>query len=269
MKFSVLMSVYYKEDPKYLKEAIESILNQTVMPSEIVIIKDGKLGDNLNNILDQFDKNYKSLFKFIEFEENQGLGIALRRGVEECSYEIIARMDTDDIAAKNRFERELAIMQEKNLDIVGSNIVEFDGNIENIISKRNVPDTDENIKSYAKKRNPFNHMTVMYKKSAVLKAGNYKNFLWFEDYNLWIRMIMNGAKMYNIQENLVYARTGASMFERRGGVKYIKREYKMQKEMLKIKFISYKEFMFNILTRSAVRIMPNKLRGFVYMKMLR
>ncbi len=269
MKFSVLMSVYYKEDPKYLKEAIESILNQTVMPSEIVIIKDGKLGDNLNNILDQFDKNYKSLFKFIEFEENQGLGIALRRGVEECSYEIIARMDTDDIAAKNRFERELAIMQEKNLDMVGSNIVEFDGNIENIISKRNVPDTDENIKSYAKKRNPFNHMTVMYKKSAVLKAGNYKNFLWFEDYNLWIRMIMNGAKMYNIQENLVYARTGASMFERRGGVKYIKREYKMQKEMLKIKFISYKEFMFNILTRSAVRIMPNKLRGFVYMKMLR
>ncbi|WP_066875148.1 glycosyltransferase [Clostridium mediterraneense] len=269
MKFSVLMSVYYKEDPKYLKEAIESILNQTVMPSEIVIIKDGKLGDNLNNILDQFDKNYKSLFKFIEFEENQGLGIALRRGVEECSYEIIARMDTDDIAAKNRFERELAIMQEKNLDMVGSNIVEFDGNIENIISKRNVPDTDENIKSYAKKRNPFNHMTVMYKKSAVLKAGNYKNFLWFEDYNLWIRMIMNGAKMYNIQENLVYARTGASMFERRGGVKYIKREYKMQKEMLKIKFISYKEFIFNILTRSAVRIMPNKLRGFVYMKMLR
>ena len=265
MKFSVLMSVYYKEDPKYLKEAIESILNQTVMPSEIVIIKDGKLGDNLNNILDQFDKNYKSLFKFIEFEENQGLGIALRRGVEECSYEIIARMDTDDIAAKNRFERELAIMQEKNLDMVGSNIVEFDGNIENIISKRNVPDTDENIKSYAKKRNPFNHMTVMYKKSAVLKAGNYKNFLWFEDYNLWIRMIMNGAKMYNIQENLVYARTGASMFERRGGVKYIK----IQNEMLKIKFISYKEFMFNILTRSAVRIMPNKLRGFVYMKMLR
>ena len=269
MKFSVLMSVYYKEDPKYLKEAIESILNQTVMPSEIVIIKDGKLGDNLNNILDQFDKNYKSLFKFIEFEENQGLGIALRRGVEECSYEIIARMDTDDIAAKNRFERELAIMQEKNLDMVGSNIVEFEGNIENIISKRNVPDTDENIKSYAKKRNPFNHMTVMYKKSAVLKAGNYKNFLWFEDYNLWIRMIMNGAKMYNIQENLVYARTGASMFERRGGVKYIKREYKMQKEMLKIKFISYKEFIFNILTRSAVRIMPNRLRGFVYMKMLR
>lgn len=269
MKFSVLMSVYYKEDPKYLKEAIESVLDQTVMPSEIVVIKDGKLGDNLNNVLNEFDKKYESLFKFIQFEENQGLGIALRRGVEECSYEIIARMDTDDIAAKNRFERELAIMQEKNLDIVGSNIVEFDGNIENIISRRNVPDTDESIKSYAKKRNPFNHMTVMYKKSAVLKAGNYKNFLWFEDYNLWIRMIMNGAKMYNIQENLVYARTGASMFERRGGVKYIKREYKMQKEMLKIKFISYKEFIFNILSRSAVRIMPNKLRGFVYMKMLR
>lgn len=269
MKFSVLMSVYYKESASFLEEALNSILNQTVMPSEIVCVKDGKLSDELNNVLDKFNSKYQGMFNFIEFENNQGLGTALRKGVEAASYDIIARMDTDDIAVSNRFEIELSVMKEKNLDMVGSNIAEFDGNIDNIISKRTVPDTDQNIKEYAKKRNPFNHMTVIYKKEAVLNAGNYKDFLWFEDYALWIKMIISGAKMYNIQQDLVYARTGTNMFERRGGIKYIKREYKMQRKMLELKFISYKEFIFNIAIRSFVRIIPNKLRGLIYMKLLR
>lgn len=269
MKFSVLMSVYYREKASFLEEALTSILTQTVMPSEIVCVKDGKLTDELNEVLDKFSAQYEGMFKFIEFENNQGLGTALRKGVEECSYDIIARMDTDDIAVPSRFEVELLTIKEKNLDIVGSNIAEFDGNIENIISERKVPNSDDDIKKYAKKRNPFNHMTVMYKKSAVLKAGNYKDFLWFEDYALWVRMIITGAKMYNIQEDLVYARTGVNMFERRGGVKYIKREYKMQKGMLELKFISYKEFIFNVTTRSVVRIIPNKLRALIYVNLLR
>ena len=235
MKFSVLMSVYYKESPKFLYEALESVLTQTVMPSEIVCIKDGLLTEELELILNEFSTKYNDIFKFIGFDENKGLGYALRIGVEECSYEIIARMDTDDIARKDRFEKQLNIISEQNIDIVGSNILEFDGNINNIISKREVPSTFESIKEYAKKRNPFNHMTVMYKKTAVLKAGNYKEFLWFEDYNLWVRMIVSGAKMYNIDEALVYARTGTAMFERRGGLTYVKREYSMQKDMRRLK----------------------------------
>ncbi|MGL4990795.1 MAG: glycosyltransferase [Sarcina sp.] len=269
MKFSVLMSVYYKESPEFLEAAIESVLNQTVMPSEIVCVKDGKLTPELEEVLDNFDNSYKNMFKFIGFDENQGLGTALKNGVEACSYEIIARMDTDDIAVNNRFEKELKMMKEQNLDIVGSNILEFDGDIKNIISERIVPKTLESIKKYAKKRNPFNHMTVMYKKTAVLKAGNYKDFLWFEDYNLWVRMILSGSKMYNIQENLVYARAGINMFERRGGVEYIKREYKMQKAMLDMNFITNIRFVSNVIIRSIVRIMPNSLRGFVYRVMLR
>ena len=269
MKFSVLMSVYYKESPKYLKEAIDSVLNQTIKPTEIVCIKDGKLTKELDDVLKKFDDEHQGLFKFIEFKENKGLGIALKEGVEACSYEIIARMDTDDISVIDRFEKQLKIMEEKGLDMVGSNINEFEGDISHIISERVVPRTDEAIKSAAKKRNPFNHMTVMYKKSAVIKAGNYKNFLWFEDYNLWVRMIINGAKMYNIQEDLVFARTGASMFERRGGFDYIKREYKMQKRMLEMHFINYRTFLFNITTRTIIRIIPNKLRGYIYLKVLR
>ena len=269
MKFSVLMSVYYKESPVFLYEALESILIQTVMPSEIVCIKDGVLTDELEAVLSEFSNKYKDMFKFIGFNENKGLGYALRIGVEECSYEIIARMDTDDIARKDRFEKQLNIITQQNVDITGSNILEFDGNIENIISKRNVPSTFSGIKEYAKTRNPFNHMTVMYKKSAVLKAGNYKEFLWFEDYNLWVRMIVTGAKMYNTEEVLVYARTGSAMFERRGGFQYVKKEYSMQKDMLKLKFISKSRFMINVSERAVVRMIPNKLRKFVYMKLLR
>ena len=269
MKFSVLMSVYYKESPKFLYEALESILTQTVMPSEIVCIKDGLLTEGLEAVLNEFSTKYEDMFKFIGFDENKGLGYALRIGVEECSYEIIARMDTDDIARKDRFEKQLNIINEQNVDIVGSNILEFDGNIDNIISRRDVPSTFEAIKEYAKKRNPFNHMTVMYKKAAVLKAGNYKEFLWFEDYNLWIRMIVSGAKMYNINEALVYARTGTAMFERRGGLKYVKKEYSMQKDMQRLKFISKYRFVINVLERAVIRVIPNKLRKLVYMKLLR
>jgi glycosyltransferase involved in cell wall biosynthesis len=269
MNISVLMSVYFKESPVFLKEAIDSILQQTVKADEIVCIKDGKLTKELDSLLDKYDEENPGLFKFIVFEENKGLGNALRNGVEACSNEIIARMDTDDIALPTRFEKQFTRMKENDLDIVGSNILEFDGSVDNILSERKVPSTYEMIKAYAKKRNPFNHMTVMYKKSAVLKAGNYKDFLWFEDYNLWVRMILNGAKMYNIQEDLVYARTGKSMFGRRGGLEYIKREYKMQKNMKELKFISNFEFCKNIIARSVIRLIPNSLREIIYLKVLR
>lgn len=269
MKFSVLMSVYYKENPKYLKDAIESVLNQTVKADEIVIIKDGKLTVELDMILEEYTNKYKGLFKIIEFKSNRGLGVALREGVLSCSNEIIARMDTDDIARKDRFEKQLKILNDKNLDIVGSNIAEFDGEITNIISNRTVPENSKDIKLFSKKRNPFNHMTVMYRKDAVLKAGNYEEFLWFEDYNLWVRMFMAGAKAYNIQENLVNARTGREMFARRGGFKYIKQEVNMQNFMLRKKYISYKEYIVNLFERMMVRVMPNKLRGIIYLKLLR
>lgn len=269
MEFSVLMSVYYKENPNYLKEAIESILNQTVKANEIVIVKDGSLTPELDIVIEGYMNLYGDLFKIVELKKNSGLGIALSKGIENCSFSIIARMDSDDIARRDRFEKQIKIMESKNFDVVGSNIAEFDGNINNIISERKVPEFSEDIESFAKKRNPFNHMTVMYKKESVLKVGSYKEFLWFEDYNLWIRIFLNKSKVYNIQEDLVYARTGKEMFSRRGGTKYIKRELEMQKFMLENKFISPLEYFINISQRMLVRLMPNKIRGLIYIKLLR
>ncbi|QXM06678.1 glycosyltransferase [Crassaminicella indica] len=270
MKFSVLMSVYYKENPLYLKKAIDSVINQSEKPNEIVLVKDGKLTDELNTIVNEYIQKYCGLFKIVEFKENKGLGIALKEGVKACKYDIIARMDTDDIAVSNRFEKQLKVLREnEDVDIVGSYIEEFEGDIHNILSIRKVPVNDREIKKYAKRRNPFNHMTVMYRKKAVIDAGNYQPSLWNEDYYLWVRMIMNDSKMYNIPECLVYARTGASMFERRGGMKYVQVDIQLQKKFLDMGFISFNKFLSNIILRTSVRIIPNKLRGWVYKNLLR
>jgi len=264
------MSVYYKEKPSYLKEAISSILNQSLKPSEIVLIKDGKLTEELEAVIDDFANCNPNLFKIISFDNNMGLGMALQEGVLNCSYDIIARMDTDDIAKPDRFEKQIKIFKENpEIDIVGSYIDEFDENINNIISRRIVPVNDSEIKKFAKRRNPFNHMTVMYRKKSVLEAGNYKPFLWNEDYYLWVRMILKGCKMYNIPESLVFARTGTNMFERRGGIKYIRPELNLQKEFLDLGFINTYEYITNVIFRSTVRLIPNKARGLVYTKLLR
>lgn len=270
VKFSVLMSVYYKEKAEYLEQALSSIINQTIKPNEIIIVKDGKLGLDLEVVIDKYKNNYPNIFKILELKTNQGLGKALRYGVENSNYEIIARMDSDDIAREDRFEKQLSLMlEDKSLDIVGSIISEFENDIENVLAIRNVPITNEEIKKYSKKRNPFNHMTVMYKKQAVIDCGNYIDCLWNEDYYLWVRMIMNGCKMQNINESLVYARIGNDMFERRGGIKYALRDISLQVEYLKIGFINIYQCLFNILSRTFVRILPNKLRRILYIKLLR
>lgn len=270
MKFSVLMSVYYKENYKYLQQSLESIVNQTCTPNEIVIVKDGKLTDELNNTIESFQRDYKNLFKIVELEENVGLGKALNIGVKNCRYQLIARMDTDDIARLDRFEKQLQIFNENNdIDIVGTCIDEYDDKMENRLSYRKVPETHREILTYSKKRNPFNHMTVMYKKTSVINAGNYKDFMWNEDYYLWIRMLKEGYKGYNIQEPLVLARTGEGMFERRGGYKYAIIDFKLQKELLKMGYTNIYQFIRNTIIRCSIRILPNSFRKNIYLKLLR
>ena len=170
---SVLMSVYYKEKPEYMRQCFDSLLRQTLLANEWVIVEDGKLTDELYAVLEEYEKKNPGLIKRVPLEQNVGLGLALRAGVPECSNELIARMDTDDIARKDRFEKQYALFQEDpELDICGSCIKEFEGSIDHIVAVRSVPLEDAEIKNYQKKRDSFNHMTVMYRKSAVLKAGN-------------------------------------------------------------------------------------------------
>lgn len=265
------MSVYIKENPKYMKQSLDSIINQTYKPSEIVIVKDGLLTKELNDLIDEYQKIYTNLFKIITLEENVGLGKSLNIGVLNCTYDIIARMDTDDICRNDRFEKQIKVLKNnKHIDIVGSNIVEFIGEeVSNIKGVRSVPQNYNEIMKYAKKRNPFNHMTVMYRKIAVLDSGNYQESLFSEDYHLWVRMLIKGHKGININENLVFVRCNEDTYKRRGGMKYIKSEINLQRQFLKWGYINYFEFLFNIVSRIFVRILPNSIRSTIYNSLLR
>lgn len=268
-KFSVLMSVYKNEKPEYLQQSLESILQQTILPAEIVVVKDGLLTDELDKVLDVFAKR-SNLFRFLCFEQNRGLGLALRDGVEACSYEWIARMDTDDICKPERFARQVEyIERHPEIALLGTWIKEFSIDSDHPDSVTELPCEHEAIVAYAKKRNPFRHMTVMFKKSAVLDSGNYRDFLWFEDYDLWVRMLQKGFQVANISEFLVDVRAGEDMFARRGGWRYLKQDLRFQKWLYDSGFIDHLQYYKNVVIRSCVRILPNSLRVFLYSKLLR
>lgn len=267
--FSVLMSLYIKEKPEYVEECFQSLLRQTVQASEWVVVEDGPLSDGLYEVLDKYEKEYPGLIKRVPRPVNQGLGMALQAGVPECSNELIARMDTDDICREDRFKKQLAEFEkDPDLDIIGSCIDEFEDTPEDIVASRNVPLTDEEIKKYQKRRDGFNHMTVMYKKSAVLGAGNYQPCPLMEDTYLWVRMMKNGVKCKNIGEPLVYARIGKDMFNRRGGWAYFKKYKAAFKMVYATGYISRFDYFSVISVQFIVALVPRKLRGWIFKKML-
>jgi len=256
MNFSVLISVYDKENPEYLKAALESIWNkQTLRPSEIVLVKDGILTPELDLVIEQF--NSIAPLKICRLDQNVGLGNALSIGLNLCTYELIARMDSDDISCSERFEKQIGQMKANpDLDILGTNITEFHNQTDKACSHRRLPTQLADIKCFAKKRNPLNHMTVLFKKSAVIDAGNYKPFFGYEDYYLWIRMLRNGSKIANIDEDLVFARVGNNMFARRHGLRFFKQELRLQKELLQMDFLNNWEYSRNIFFRALPRLFP-------------
>lgn len=270
MKFSCLLSLYKKENPAYFKVAMDSILNQTLLPTEIVLVKDGRLTDELDAIIADYVERYPKLFKIVAFEQNRGLGLALRDGVLACSYDYIARMDTDDIADKHRFEKQFAYLEKhEDLAILGSYITEFSTNPDEPDTVTDLPCTYDEIVKFSKKRNPFRHMTLILKKSAVLDSGNYRDFLWFEDYDLWVRIIQKGHKVENLSEYLVNVRADDEMFARRGGWKYLKQDIKFQNFLYSSQYIGVGDFWLNCIIRTIMRIIPNWLRVCVYKNKLR
>lgn len=270
MKFSVLMSIYKNDNPKFLREAIDSVINQTLIPNEIVIMIDGQVPREISEVLEGFSSRYNELFNIVQLPQNVGLGVALNEGVTKCKYDIIARMDSDDICREDRFEKQIAeFKKNKNLSMVGSYIAEFYDDLNEIKAIRKVPISFVEVKVFAKKRNPMNHMTVMYKKSSVIDSGNYKHFLWNEDYYLWVRMITKNKEIINIPETLVYARTGEGMYKRRGGIKYAKMDFLLQLEFYRLGFITLSQMIINTCMRIISRLVPNKLRETIYLKYLR
>lgn len=268
-KYSVLMSVYDREDPKYLKLSIESILGQTLKPDEFVIVCDGKLTSELTDVLETFITEYGELIKLVQLPENKGLGIALNEGLAHCSNETVARMDSDDISAPDRMERQIKVLNEKGLDIVSGTVTEFANDINEQLGRRDLPATQEEILKFARRRNPFNHPAVVYKKSSVEKAGGYQDFKFFEDYYLWIRMLLNGCEAANIKETVVYMRVGNGMYKRRGGISYAKQIIKFRWFMLKSGFSGIMDFIITAGGHTVVALVPNAVRGFIYERVLR
>ena len=267
--FSVLLSLYKKELPSQLRQSLNSLFSQTLLPDEIILVKDGPLTPELDAIVSDYAARYPFL-KVVPLPQNQGLGKALNEGLKHCSYDLVARMDTDDISKPDRFEKQMKVFEEHpKLDLVGAWIDEFEGTPQHILSVRRVPETSEQIGAYCKRRCPVNHPVVMFRKSAVQAAGSYKHFPLFEDYYLWVRMLKNGAKFYNIQESLLYFRTSPDMFKRRGGLKYAMDELRFQSMMRKMGMIGWKRFVLNVSIRFPARIIPNSLRGFFYKKLMR
>ena len=269
--FSVAMSVYHKDSALFFDRALESITDlQSVKPSEIVLVCDGPLNSDLDSVIEKYQNKYP-IFKVIRLSENKGLGNALKLAVENSSYELIARMDSDDVSLPDRFEQQIRFFNDNpEIDIVGGDISEFIGTENNIVGKRVVPTKDSEIKEYMKKRCAFNHVSVMYKKSSVQSVGGYLDWFWNEDYYLWIRMQLGNLLFANTGTILVNVRVGEDMYQRRGGKKYYRSEYGLQKYMLDNKMIGKLTFIMNVTKRLIVQIiLPNKIRGWVFRKFTR
>lgn len=268
-KFSVLISVYRKENPNYFDAALESVYKNTICPNEVVICEDGELTEDLDKIIRKYTDLYPRITKIVKFKKNRGLGYALHDGVFECSNEIVFRMDADDVCLENRFSRQLEILKSTNVDVIGSNIVEYDENMRDVFGVKKVPEVDVEIKNYAKRRNPINHMTACFKKSKVIESGNYQDMPGFEDYYLWIRMMKAGCKFYNVQECLVKVRGGDSMMRRRGGKGYFKKINHFEKTIRNIGFISTMDYCFNVFVRTVFSVVTPGLRSLLYSNFLR
>lgn len=269
-EYSVLMSVYFRENAQYLKQALDSIIAQTAAPSEIVLVCDGPLTKELDGVIDQKKNQLGDSFKVIRLAQNGGLGNALRTGIEHCSCDLVARMDSDDISKPERCEKQLKAFEKyPDVSVVSGTIEEFFDDPENVVSRRQLPEFHDEIVDYAKRRNPINHPCVMFKKNDVIRAGGYQDFYLLEDYYLWIRMIVKGYKVYNLQEPILLARTGASMFQRRGGLRYVDSQIRLFEYMHSIRFITYPQFLKSTVIRTAGTIAPNRIRKAFYLNYLR
>ena len=300
-EYSVLMSVYQKENPEYFRAALSSIFHQTVPPTEVVLVCDGPLTDALNKVVSEYESCYskdtprstrtdmndrvmpdgkrdmpRTVFRVVRLTENQGLGKALNEGLGHCSCEWIARMDTDDLSAPDRCEKQLKFLEEHpEVDAVSGTIAEFQGEAldgksaeKEVLSYKTVPKTQDEISAYIKQRNPINHPCVMFKKSSVELSGGYQPCPYFEDYDLWVRMYRDHAVLANLPDTLLYMRVNG-MHQRRGGVEYAKAIISFRNRMYQYGLLNLAEYLPMTAARVLISLIPNFMRKYLYDKKLR
>lgn len=264
--FSVAISVYKSDNPIYFDRALSSITDlQTIKPDEVVLVVDGPVSKDIDLVIKKYEDKYP-FFNVIRLETNGGLGNALKIAVENAKYDLIARMDSDDVSVNTRFAEQLSFfVNNPDIDIVGGDITEFIDKESNVVGKRSVPKSNYEIREYMKTRCAMNHVSVMYKKASVINAGGYQDWFWNEDYYLWIRMWLNGAKFANTGTVLVNVRVGEEMYQRRGGAKYFNSEKGLQDYMLHHNMINYITYLNNVGKRFVVqKLLSNKIRGWVF-----
>ena len=270
MRYSVLMSVYKKEEPDFLRRSMQSIYDQTVPTDDFVLICDGELTGALDEVIKEMQKKFGKRLNVIRRDKNYGLGATLAFGVEKCKNDIVARMDSDDVSRKDRCEKELNILNgSDDISVVGSFVAEFEESPEKLKSVRKVPEKHGDILKFARFRSPINHPSVMFKKQDILAVGGYQAVRYCQDYYLWEKMLANGYRFYNVQDTLVYMYENSSTFKRRSGKQYFAIQKQLFKQMKADGLIAFPQYCAVVTARFFSTFSPNWLRKVIFTRFMR
>lgn len=270
LQYSVLMTVYAGDDPDEFQTALDSCLDQTYPPAQLLVVADGPLTDQLDAVLTRYEADHPTTIEPLRLPKNRGRGQAARTGLEQCSQDLVGIMSADDISVYDRFERQVSYLESNpSIDVVGGYVAEFSENPDEVRTVRTAPTDPSEIDKLARFRSPMNEVTVMFRREAVLAAGNYRSLDRMEDYDLWVRLLLNDATLANFPEVLVKMRAGEAMYERRGGLEYAREEFRQQLAFCQMGFIQVPRALLNLLLRVPVRLLPNRMRAWIYRRFLR
>ena len=266
--FSLLMSVYHGDRPDFVRAAFRSAVDgQTRRPDQVVLVRDGPVPDELTRCLQELENDSPVPVTLVRLEQNAGLGMALDAGLAASEHDVVARMDSDDVSVAHRFEVQLPFI-EAGADIVGAGLLEFESDPQEPVGRRTPPTEPDDIVSYARFHDPFNHPTVVYRRSAVFAAGGYQDFPLMEDYWLFARMIAGGARVVNVAEPLVCYRIGAGAYARRGGKALLRSELRLQRQFHAYGFTTRVQYFRNVAVRGGYRLVPEWLRRIAYRRVI-
>ena len=269
MNYSILQSVYRSDNADYLRLSIESMLSQTLRSNDYVIVEDGPLPEELEAVVVFFEQSYLEV-SVVRLEKNVGLGKALNAGLAECKNELVARMDSDDISVPERCERLVSCFQaDPELDIVGSHVREFVRTPDNVVGERRVPIDDKSIHEYLRRRDPFNHPAVMFRKSKVLACGSYGDYRKNQDTDLWFKLMSHGCKGANVDDYLLLFRFDDGTYRKRKSWTNTKTLLDIRWKAFKDGQCSFWDFVFVAVAQTAIYLMPTGLQRFIYKHILR
>jgi glycosyltransferase involved in cell wall biosynthesis len=268
--YSILMSVYEREDPDFFDRAIASMLNQSVVTNDFVIVCDGPLTEGLEYILKKYDQANPGVFQIIRIPINVGIGAAANIGLKECKNDLVAKMDADDLSLPERCEMQLKMFAANpELTVLGGQIEEFDSDPDQPYAKRCVPAEHEEILKFGRRRQPFNNQTVMYRKSAVLEVGGYSDLPRNEDYDLYARLLASGYYAENIPQPLVKVRVDADATRRRASGATLVGCVRSRWRAYRIGYASLGDFLYCVIGQFVIFLCPGRLQNKIYAKKLR